>query len=75
MNVFKVKDVVQFNEEHKWCGCLGIIDEIKEYEDGTIRYMIGVPIPRNDGEKTSTAYIFVSSAENALEYIGTAALV
>ena len=22
-------DVVQFNEKHKWCGCLGFITEIK----------------------------------------------
>lgn len=73
--MFKVKDVVQFNENHKWCGCFGIIDEVKEYEDGIVRYMIGVPIPENDGEKISTAYIFVSSTENALEYIGTAVLV
>ena len=26
----QVGDVVQFNENHKWCGCLGIIYEIKE---------------------------------------------
>jgi len=72
--MFKEKDVVQFNENHKWCGCLGIIDEVKEYEDGTVRYMIGVPTPGSIKEKVSTAYIFVSSTENALEYIGTAVL-
>ena len=26
----KIGDVVQFNENHEWCGCFGIIEEIKE---------------------------------------------
>ena len=37
-------DVVQFNEKHKWCGCLGIVTEKKEYIND-IRYMVGVPMP------------------------------
>ena len=40
----KVNDVVQFTENHKWCGCLGIITEDKG-EGHPRRYMIGVPIP------------------------------
>lgn len=36
--------VVQFNEKHKWCGCLGIITDIKTYKDD-IRYTVGVPMP------------------------------
>lgn len=24
--MFDVNDVVQFNENHKWCGCLGSVD-------------------------------------------------
>ena len=38
-------DVVQFNEKHKWCGCLGIITEIKDCGTNGIRYMVGVPVP------------------------------
>ena len=69
--------VVQFNENHKWCGCLGIINEIKDC-DGDIRYMVGVPVPKGNNpdnkDNVSTAYIFVMQSENALEYIGEAVL-
>ena len=57
-------DVIQFNENHKWRGCLGIITEIKDCGDNGIRYMIGVPAPQE-----GTAYIFVMSTENAIEKI------
>lgn len=63
----KVNDVVQFTENHKWCGCLGIIIEEKEMY-GTERYMIGVPIPQQ-----GTAYIFDDGT--GIEYIGKAVLV
>ena len=62
-------DVVQFTEGHKWCGCLGIIEEVKELKND-IRYMVGVPIPLQ-----GTAYIFVLKSENAIERIGQAILV
>lgn len=70
-------DVIQFNENHKWCGSLGIIREIKtihkEDEDGVVelekRYMVGVPAPMQ-----GTAFIFVMESENAIEYIGKAVL-
>jgi len=26
-------EVVQFNEKHKWCGCLGIVEEVKKKGD------------------------------------------
>ena len=58
-------DVVQFTENHKWCGCLGIIDEIRPG-----RIMVGVPVPSNDG---STAYIFCK--ESDFEVIGQAVMV
>lgn len=57
--------VVQFNENHKWCGCLGIVTESKPNID---RYMVGVPIPLE-----GTAYIFAKSID--LEIIGDAVLV
>lgn len=63
------KDVVQFIEGHKWCGCLGIIEEVKELKND-IRYMVGVPIPLQ-----GIAYIFVLKSENAIERIGQAILV
>lgn len=61
-------DVVQFNENHKWCGCLGIVDKVKR--NGV--YMVGVPIPNNENE-ARTAYIFAQ--ENEIEYIGQAVMV
>ena len=29
----KKNDVVQFNENHKWCGALGIINEVKDCKE------------------------------------------
>ena len=69
MRDFKLNDVVQFTENHKWCGCFGYIDEIKEYNDD-VRYMIGVPIPDN-----GTAFIFSMKSKNEFEYVGKAVLV
>ena len=57
--------VVQFNETHKWCGCLGIISEAKPDIN---RYLIGVPVPQR-----GTAYIFAQREE--FEVVGVAALV
>ena len=65
----KLNDVVQFNENHKWCGVLGIVDEVKELEKD-IKYLIGVPVPSDDG--VSTAYIFVMQSDMALDRIGAA---
>ena len=74
----KVNDVVQFNENHKWRGCLGIITETKEIHNdllnsegkNDIRFMVGVPIPQQ-----GTAYIFVLASEFAIERIGEAILI
>lgn len=65
----KVNDVVQFNENNKWCGCLGIISEVKELSNNT-RYMVGVPIPQQ-----GIAYVYVMESDEAIEYIGKAKLV
>lgn len=64
--MFYLNEVVQFNEKHEWCGSLGIITEIKPCGNG-IRYMVGVPIP-----KQGTAYIFVMDTEKSIEPIGNA---
>jgi hypothetical protein len=68
--MLKKNDVVQFNENHKWRGCFGFINEIKDCGDNGIRYMVGVPIPIQ-----GTVYIFVMNTENAIEKIGEAILV
>ena len=65
----KVNQVIQFTEEHKWCGCLGIIYEaLKCGED--IRYMVGVPVPEK-----GMAMIFVMESEKAIEKVSEAVLV
>lgn len=72
-----VGDVVQFNENHKWRGSLGIITEKKEIHNtelqgedkNDIRYMVGVPMPQR-----GTAYIFVLESEFSIERIGEAVL-
>ncbi len=74
----KINDVVQFNENHKWCGALGIIHEIKEVHNDTlrgegkndIRFMVGVPIPQQ-----GTAYIYVLASEFAIELVGSAIMI
>lgn len=58
-----VNDVVQFNEKHKWVGCIGIVHEIKND-----RIMVLITIPER-----GNAYIF-TTIDN-LEYIGHAVLV
>ena len=64
----KIGSVVQFNENHKWLGSLGIITEVKDCGNDT-RYMVGVPAPMQ-----GTAFIFIMESENAIEYIGKAVL-
>ena len=67
----KKNDVVQFTENHKWCGCLGVIEEDKGAGHPR-RYLIGVPVPSNDG-KPQTAYIFDDGSH--IERIGEAVMV
>lgn len=66
----QVGDVVQFNENHKWRGSLGIITNIKDCKQNGIRYQVGLPIPQE-----GTAFIFVMDNENAIEYVGKAILI
>lgn len=68
--MIRKNDVVQFTENHKWVGCLGIVSEVKESVSSR-RYMVGVPMPNNQ-EKGQVAYIFDDGAN--IERIGTAAL-
>ena len=64
---FLINDVVQFNENHKWCGCLGMIIEIKGRYSETCKYLVGIPTPEK-----GTAYAFAENYE--IEYIGKAVL-
>lgn len=64
--MINVNDVVQFTENHKWVGCLGIVSADKG-EGHPRRYMIGVPVPQQ-----GTAYIFDDGSN--IERIGTAIL-
>ena len=59
-------DVVQFNQNHEWCGSLGIVNELKQCGED-IRYMVEIPIPQR-----GSAYIYVMQSENAIEFVGQA---
>lgn len=65
MSEIKLNDVVQFNENHKWIGCFGIVTQIKKFANGSVKYMVEVPIPHK-----GVACIFVMESENAIEKIG-----
>lgn len=61
-------DVVQFKENHKWCGNLGIIYNIEEIDDD-IKYKVGVATI-----KQKMKYIYVLKSQNNIEKIGTSYL-
>ena len=65
---FRLGAVVQFNEKHKWCGCFGFVNEIKECGND-VRYMVGVPVPQQ-----GIAYIFTMQDADEICPIGIAAL-
>ena len=67
--MFKVNDVVQFNENHKWCGCFGFIHKVKRF-GVDIRYMIGIPIPQQ-----GTAFVFSMESAKELDKIGEAVMI
>ena len=59
--------VIQFNKNHPWYGCIGIIEEAIDYaeEPEMFEYTIIVPIPEK-----GLAYITVLNHQNCLERIG-----
>lgn len=61
----KIGDVVQFNENHKWCGVFGYVARCDDCGKNGMRYQIAVPIPEK-----GTAFIFVMNTEKALDKIG-----
>ena len=71
-NAAPIYSVVQFLENHKWAGSLGIVTGKKRMitENGIdVRYMIAVPIPMR-----GTAYIYSMQSKNEFDYIGLAKL-
>lgn len=68
--MYQKNEVVQFTEDHQWCGCFGRIDEVKELPNGAIRYLIGVPIPGG-----SETYIFSNESDHEFEFIGNAVMI
>jgi hypothetical protein len=65
-------DVVQFTENHKWCGAFGYVEEVKKCGDD-YRVMIGATIPDNQTQ-CSTAYIFSMLKDDEFEVLGKAVL-
>lgn len=56
--MFKVNEIVQFCQGHKWCPCIGVVCMAEMKGDGP-RYLVGVPMPsaETDGG-TMTTFIF-----------------
>ena len=58
------KEVIQFNEGHKWCATFGYIHRVRK--GGT--YMIAVPLPEQ-----GTAFIFAK--RNEFDIVGVTDLI
>ena len=68
-----VGDIIQFTEDHKWCGALAVVVEVKPVE-GDIKIMAGVPILEDD-KVEGTAYIYTMQSAEEFEPVGRAVLV
>ncbi len=68
MRLCEIGDVVQFNEKHKWRGCLGIVCDVKLLGEGDVRILIGVPVL-----KQGIAFIVSLLSQNDFEIIGKSA--
>lgn len=73
-NNYRIGQIIQFNEKHKWCGTLGFIEQAKKCDDDC-RVMIGCTIPNNQ-TTCDTAYIFSMASKKEFEVLsdGQAAL-
>lgn len=60
-----IGQVVQFTENHKWCGALGFVSEVKKCNDD-YRFMIGCTMPNNQ-TACDTAYIYSMLSKNEFE--------
>ena len=68
-----VGDIIQFNENHKWCGALAIVSEVKVLEND-VKIMAGVPMLENDGV-SGQAYIYTMQSAGEFDPVGRAVLV
>ena len=66
--MFKIGDVIQFTENHKWAGAFGFISKVRPSSED-IKYLIGVPMPDQ-----GIAYIFSYESKNEFEKVGEAIL-
>lgn len=74
MSLAKVSegDVIQFNENHKWCGALAVVTEVKVLSDD-VKILAGVPMLEKDGV-SGTAYIYTMQSANEFDPVGRAAM-
>lgn len=56
--MFELGDIVCFKAKHKWAGCLGFVEKIKQIKGEETMIMVGVPIPMK-----GIAYIYVMPDE------------
>lgn len=66
---FRVGNIIQFVNGHHWEGCIGIVEEIKEFDDDC-RLLIAVQVPHE-----YTAYIYALESKNQLELCGNALII
>ena len=52
--MFELGDIVCFKAKHKWAGCLGFVEKIKQIKGEETMIMVGVPIPMK-----GIAYIYM----------------
>ena len=69
MSALHKGDVIQFNNNHKWCGCFGFVDDVKESVDDVL-YLIGVPVPGKGMQ-----YIASMVTNDEFNYVGRAAMI
>lgn len=67
--MFNINDVIQFTENHKWTGCFGYINEIKDCGDD-IRYMICIPVPEE-----GLVFTYSMGSNEEFKYIGQSYLI
>lgn len=60
-----IGQVVQFTENHKWCGALGYVSSVKKCGDD-YRFMIACTMPNNQ-TACDTAYIYSMLSKNEFE--------
>lgn len=65
----KIGTVIQFNENNRWEGCLGIIEKIDLLDNGDAIYIIQVPIP-----KSPPIYTHTTLSANDFYWIGMSML-